>query len=80
MTRILVIEDEPIIRAALTRLLSRHGYDVLEAGSVESAVEQTMLPDADLIIADLRLPGAPGTAVIDLAEGTPVLMMTSYAR
>ena len=34
---------------------------------------------ADLILADLRLPDAPGTELIAMAPGVPVLMMTSYA-
>ena len=37
MSRILIIEDEEVIRAALRRLLERHRYEVVEAGSVEEA-------------------------------------------
>ena len=79
MNRILIIEDEPIIRAALARLLERNGYQVSITDSVERAADDHLIPDADLIIADLRLPGAPGTDVIALAEDIPVLVMTSYA-
>ena len=32
-----------------------------------------------MVVSDLRLPGAPGTELIKLAEGIPVLIMTSYA-
>ena len=39
MSCILVIEDEPVIRSALRRLLERHDYEVLEADSVEAATE-----------------------------------------
>ena len=38
-----------------------------------------ILPTFDLIVSDLRLPGAPGTELIKLGQGTPVLIMTSYA-
>jgi DNA-binding NtrC family response regulator len=79
MTKILIIEDEPVIRGALRRLLERHGYRVCEAGSVEEAVNEQALEDLDLIIADLRLPGEPGTAILNRAPGVPVLVMTSYA-
>lgn len=78
MNQILVVEDEPVIRAALKRLLERHEYDVSEAGSVKESVEHFNLDDFDVIISDLRLPGAPGTDLIK-ATRTPVLIMTSYS-
>ena len=79
MSHILIVEDETIIRSALRRLLERNQYEVSEAGSVQEAQERYSIPGFDLIISDLRLPGAPGTELIKLAEGTPVLIMTSYA-
>jgi DNA-binding NtrC family response regulator len=79
VSTILVIEDEAVIRAALRRLLERHGYQVLEADSVEAAARSGAIGECDLIVADLRLPGAPGTDVIPLAGQRPVLIMTSYA-
>lgn len=78
MHHILIVEDEPIIRSALRRLLERHNYQVSEAGSVQDA-QQHNLGSFDLIISDLRLPGEPGTEMIKLAEPKPVLIMTSYA-
>jgi DNA-binding NtrC family response regulator len=78
MNRILIIEDETVIRAALRRLLERHGYDVAEAGSVAEAEGRQELASFDLVIADLRLPGAPGTDIIARCDGAPVLIMTSY--
>ena len=79
MPHILIVEDETIIRSALRRLLERNQYQVSEAGSVQEAQERYSIPTFDLIVSDLRLPGAPGTELIKLAEGTPVLIMTSYA-
>ncbi|WP_369959975.1 sigma-54-dependent transcriptional regulator [Pseudomonas benzenivorans] len=79
MPHILIVEDETIIRSALRRLLERNQYQVSEAGSVQEAQERFSIPGFDLIVSDLRLPGAPGTEMIKLAEGTPVLIMTSYA-
>ncbi|WP_227370405.1 sigma-54-dependent transcriptional regulator [Halomonas sp. M20] len=78
MSRILIVEDEAIIRSALRRLLERHDYQISEAGSVEEAL--SLDPKRfDLIISDLRLPGPPGTDLIDAADPVPVLIMTSYA-
>ncbi|MBV1788917.1 sigma-54 dependent transcriptional regulator [Marinobacterium sp. D7] len=79
MSRILIVEDESIIRSALKRLLEKHEYEVCDAASVAEATERFQLPDFDLIISDLRLPGAPGTDLIELARPVPVLIMTSYA-
>lgn len=79
MPHILIVEDETIIRSALRRLLERNQYQVSEAGSVQEAQERYSIPGFDLIVSDLRLPGAPGTELIKLAAGTPVLIMTSYA-
>jgi DNA-binding NtrC family response regulator len=79
MPHILIVEDETIIRSALRRLLERNQYQVSEAGSVQEAQERFSIPGFDLIVSDLRLPGAPGTELIKLSQGTPVLIMTSYA-
>jgi len=79
MHDILVVEDESVIRTALRRLLERHKYRVSEAASVPEAESNYKLGDFDLIISDLRLPGAPGTDLIKKAGEVPVLIMTSYA-
>lgn len=79
MSHLLIVDDEAIIRASLLRLLQRHGHEVEAVGSVEEASALIGLDNFDLIISDLRLPGEPGTALIDRAAGTPVLIMTSFA-
>ncbi|MBL4799231.1 MAG: sigma-54-dependent Fis family transcriptional regulator [Oleispira sp.] len=78
MSRILVVEDEKIIRQAVKRLLERKGHEIFEADSLHVAKELTF-SDYDMIISDLRLPGGNGTELIELAGETPVLIMTSYA-
>lgn len=78
MSKILIVEDEVIIRTALRKLLTRNKYDVVESGSVADATKQK-IDTFDLIVSDLRLPGAPGTDLIRLAGDIPVLIMTSYA-
>ncbi len=79
MKHILVVEDEEIIRTALHKLLVHSGYGVEQAESVQDALDNYQFDDFDLIISDLRLPGRPGTDLIDLAANRPVLIMTSYA-
>jgi len=76
---ILIVEDEEIIRSSLRKLLERHDFLVSDAVSIKSAHELFDLSSFDLIISDLRLPGQPGTDLIQLAKPVPVLIMTSYA-
>jgi DNA-binding NtrC family response regulator len=76
--KVLIVEDEQVIRTALRRLLERHHYLVSEAGSVSEATEQLKIDSFDIVISDLRLPGAPGTDLIKITS-TPVLIMTSYS-
>ena len=79
MSRILVVEDEAVIRGEVRRMLTRHGHEVVEAESVDQAL--ALRPHTfDLVISDLRLPGAPGTEIIPgLAGRVPVLIMTAFA-
>ena len=79
MSQILIVEDEPIIRSALRKLLEKNDYEVADAGSVDEAQRLYDIKSFNLIISDLRLPGAPGTDLIEHAGKTPVLIMTSYA-
>jgi DNA-binding NtrC family response regulator len=78
MSRILIVEDEAVIRRQLAKLLYRAGHETAEAESVDQA-RALGLDTFDLVIADLRLPGVEGTELIELARPVPVLVMTSYA-
>ncbi len=76
---LLVVEDETIIRQSMVRLLSRHGFCVYEADSLQQAKSFSDWSVFDLIITDIRLPDGEGTDLIALAAPTSVLVMTSYA-
>jgi len=78
VNRILVIEDEEIILKALTKLLQRNHFEVTTARTVEEAIG-AQPQSFDLILADLRLPGAEGTDIIPIADPIPVVIMTSHA-
>ena len=77
--QILIVEDEKVIRTSLRKLLERHNYCISDAVSVKAARENFNLKHFDLIISDLRLPGASGTDLINMAPDVPVVIMTSYA-
>ncbi|RZO21084.1 MAG: response regulator [SAR92 clade bacterium] len=79
LSKILVVEDEEIIRTSLVKLLVRHNYAVDDAVSVKAALSRYNIKEFNLIISDLRLPGNPGSELINLAGTVPVIIMTSYA-
>ena len=77
--QLLVVEDESIIRQSLVRLLTRNGFSVQEADSLQQAKSFADWSQFDLILTDIRLPDGEGTELIALAAPTSVLVMTSYA-
>ena len=81
--RILVVEDEPMIRMLLEDLLSELGYTVAaEAAGIEEALEATKNADFDLAILDANLNGQPASPVADalVTRGTPFVFATGYGE
>jgi ActR/RegA family two-component response regulator len=74
-----IVDDEPVIRHALHRLLEREGYRVAEATSLAEARSMCTGKPFDLAICDLRLPDGEGIDLAGACPDTPVLIMTSYA-
>jgi len=79
MNTLLVIDDEPLIRDSLKRLLEKNNYQVLSAESVEQASTILSKQACDLILSDLRLPGEPGIRLLEYFPDIPIIIMTSYA-
>lgn len=72
MTRtlqVLVVEDEPAIRRAVERALTRGGYQVLLAATGEEAAELLRSYQPDAILMDLRMPGMSGETLYHLIAG-----------
>jgi CheY-like chemotaxis protein len=57
---ILVVDDEPAVRRALERVLTRLGHTVQTATSGEAACEALATSQVDLVLMDLRMPGMSG--------------------
>jgi signal transduction histidine kinase/CheY-like chemotaxis protein len=81
--RVLVVEDEPAVRAAIRRMLERAGFEVLEACDGNQAVEEHATTDLDLVVTDVVMPGTlNGADVADQLRATrtalPVLFVTGY--
>lgn len=75
---VLVVEDEPKIRALVRGYLEREGYDVLEAANAAQALE--LAPGADLMVLDLRLPDRDGEDVarqVRADSSLPIIMVTA---
>jgi len=81
--RILVVDDESSIRDLLAKTLSLAEYDVDTAPDGRSALERLRLYPYDLLIADLKMPGIDGLAVIREAKrlnaNLPVIIITGYS-
>jgi two-component system KDP operon response regulator KdpE len=79
MTRILVVDDEPQIRRALTINLSARGYDVDAAATGEEALRQAATTTPDAVLLDLGLPGIDGTEVVRTLRGwsnVPIIILS----
>jgi CheY-like chemotaxis protein len=61
--RILVVEDEPVAAAVLSKGLREHAYAVDVAADGSTALEQASISDYDLIVLDVLMPGMNGLEV-----------------
>ena len=84
--RILFVEDEPLVRGVAARLLRGRGYDVIEAGDGEAALElaKANAGAIDLMISDVIMPGMDGPALLRAARpylgAAPVMFISGYAE
>ena len=79
--RVLVVDDEPLIRRALRAGLEKHGYDVQLAETGELALDLAAESPPDLILLDLVLPGLSGLDVCrELRAWTRVPIVVLSAR
>ncbi len=82
--RILVVDDEQIMREACTRILSEEDREVVAAENGEAGLEAIKRGDGfDLVLLDLMMPGVSGMEVLEAAQGLDanllVIVITGYA-
>jgi two-component system cell cycle sensor histidine kinase/response regulator CckA len=82
---VLLVEDEPMVRAVAERALTRHGYQVITADNGEEALEQlAKVEHIDLLISDVVMPGMDGPTVVREARKSrpdiKILFMSGYAE
>ena len=81
--KIFVVDDEEIIREPLREILSRQGYEVLEAGDGKKALEEIRKKIPDLVLMDVNMPKMDGFKVLEALKkdrktaDIPVFMLTS---
>ena len=82
--RVLVAEDEALIRLDLVELLTDEGYEVVgEAGDGEAALELARSLKPDLVVMDVKMPKMDGiSAASAIAEEriAPVVMLTAFSQ
>jgi two-component system, OmpR family, KDP operon response regulator KdpE len=79
VTRVLVVDDEPQIRRALSLHLGVRGYEVFEADTGERAIQIAASEHPDVVLLDLGLPGMDGVLVIEALRGwtsVPIIVLT----
>jgi len=80
MSRILVVEDEPMVAEVVERYLRRDGHEVRLAFDGQAALDQLADQPADLIVLDLMLPRLDGATVcraIRAGSDVPIIMLTA---
>jgi two-component system, cell cycle sensor histidine kinase and response regulator CckA len=83
---VLVVEDEEMLRLAVSRLLRDHGFGVIEAGDGSSALEQVRghRDEIDVMLLDVTLPGVSSREVLDGARqvcpNLRVILTSAFSR
>jgi len=82
--KILVIEDDDVMRELMRMTLEQDGYEVTIAEDGVRGYDSALFLKPDLIVTDIRMPGADGIHVVrrvrdtESLEGTPILITTAY--
>lgn len=81
MTEVLVVDDDPQVRAAVGRALRLEGFTVVEASDGAEAIDRVMVGTADVMVLDQMMPVLDGVGVCrhlrDIGDRTPILMLTA---
>ena len=84
MEKILIIDDDKMLRMVLSKALLREGYQVLEAADGDRGLEVVRQEHPDLVITDFQMPGTDGlevlTEVQKLRINLPVIMLTAFGE
>lgn len=84
MSRLLVVDDEPAMRAALQANFSRRGWQVETASGAEDAITKFRRGRHPLVITDIRMPDGSGIEVMRAIQSassrTAIILLTAFAN
>ncbi|CAI8157970.1 phosphate regulon transcriptional regulator PhoB [Pseudidiomarina mangrovi] len=84
--KILIVEDEAPIREMLSFVMEQHGYQAVEAGDFQAALDKIVEPLPDMILLDWMLPGGSGIQLAkklkgeDFTKNIPIIMLTARSE
>ena len=82
LRKVLVVDDDPVVRKSFDRVLSGKGYAVITAESGEEALHKLDEERYDIVYSDVRMPGMSGLEVAENVKArrpwTPVVIITGY--
>ena len=80
--KVLVVDDDPVVRKSFDRVLSSKGYAVITAENGEEALRKLNEEKYDIVYTDIRMPGMSGLEVAEQVKArqpwTPVVIITGY--
>jgi DNA-binding NtrC family response regulator len=80
--KVLVVDDDPVVGASITRVLSAKGYAVISAADGPEALERIANEDYDVVYTDIKMPGMSGLEVARRVKASrpwlPVVIITGY--
>jgi len=83
---VLLVEDEDMLRSAVSKMLRSHGFSVIEAGNGSAALDvvRSHGNSIEAILLDLTIPGATSSEVVEDAQrirpGVPLVLMSAYSK
>jgi DNA-binding response OmpR family regulator len=83
IARVLVVDDEPMVREVVCAYLDREGYATIEAEDGMAAIDLVTSAEPDLVVLDVMLPELDGYSVLERLRRTsdvPVILLTARAE
>lgn len=82
--KVLVVDDDPVVRKSFDRVLTGKGYAVITAENGEEALSKLAQEKYDVVYTDIRMPGMSGLEVAEKIKArqpwTPVVIITGYGN